>query len=109
MCTLLCTRGKPDKKDEAAAHPHPRADDQFELFNHFCVPFSATWSGTVAYGRTPTRKRFSYNVDRVYVGYHFRTADVHGILMGKRTGKDVAEKYFQPVEQGTWSQTRGPG
>ena len=35
---------------------------------------------------------------RVYVGFHFRTADVHGVLMGKKIGRLVAKNYFQPVE-----------
>jgi len=33
---------------------------------------------------------------RVYVGFHFRTADVHGVLMGKKIGRLVAKNYFQP-------------
>jgi hypothetical protein len=35
---------------------------------------------------------------RVYVGFHFRTADVHGVSMGKKIGKYVAKNYFQPVD-----------
>ncbi len=35
---------------------------------------------------------------RVYVGYHFRTADVHGVNMGKKIGRLVAKDYFQPLE-----------
>jgi len=34
---------------------------------------------------------------RVYVGFHFRTADVHGVVMGKKIAKYVAKNYFQPV------------
>jgi hypothetical protein len=34
---------------------------------------------------------------RVYVGFHFRTADVHGVLMGKKIGRLVAKNYFQPL------------
>ena len=33
---------------------------------------------------------------RVYVGFHTRTADVHGVLMGKRIAKYIAKNYFQP-------------
>ena len=33
---------------------------------------------------------------RVYVGFHFRTADVHGVLMGKKIGRLVARNYFRP-------------
>jgi hypothetical protein len=33
---------------------------------------------------------------RVYVGIHTRTADVHGVLMGKRIAKYIAKHYFQP-------------
>ena len=33
---------------------------------------------------------------RVYVGFHTRTADVHGILMGKRIAKYIAKNFFQP-------------
>jgi hypothetical protein len=35
---------------------------------------------------------------RVYVGFHFRTADVHGVVMGKKIGRLVAKNYFQPVQ-----------
>jgi hypothetical protein len=34
---------------------------------------------------------------RVYVGFHFRTADVHGVLMGKKIGRLVAKNYFRPL------------
>jgi hypothetical protein len=34
---------------------------------------------------------------RVYVGFHFRTADVHGVVMGKKIGRLVAKHYFQPL------------
>jgi hypothetical protein len=34
---------------------------------------------------------------RVYVGFHFRTADVHGVVMGKKIGRLVAKNYFQPL------------
>ena len=34
---------------------------------------------------------------RVYVGFHFRTADVHGVLMGKKIGRLVAKNCFQPL------------
>jgi hypothetical protein len=34
---------------------------------------------------------------RVYVGFHFRTADVHGVLMGKKIGRLVARNYFRPL------------
>ena len=35
---------------------------------------------------------------RVYVGIHFRSADVHGVLMGKKIGRLVAKNYFQPID-----------
>jgi len=35
---------------------------------------------------------------RVYVGFHFRTADVHGVVMGKKVGRYLAKNYFLPVE-----------
>jgi Ricin-type beta-trefoil lectin domain len=34
---------------------------------------------------------------RVYVGFHFRTADTHGVLMGKTIGRFVAENFFRPL------------
>jgi hypothetical protein len=34
---------------------------------------------------------------RVYVGFHFRTADVHGVVMGKKIGRLVAKNYFRPL------------
>ena len=34
---------------------------------------------------------------RVYVGFHFRTADVHGVVMGKKIGRLVARNYFRPL------------
>ena len=34
---------------------------------------------------------------RVYVGFHFRTADVHGCSMGTEIGRLVAKNYFQPL------------
>jgi len=55
---------------------------------------------------TGTTRHFSSTDDinkeiidaRVYVGFHFRTADVHGVLMGKKIGRLVAKNYFQPVD-----------
>jgi hypothetical protein len=34
---------------------------------------------------------------RVYVGFHFRTADVQGVVMGKKIGRLVAKNYFRPL------------
>ena len=34
---------------------------------------------------------------RVYAGIHFRTADVHGVAMGKKIGRYVAKNFFLPV------------
>jgi hypothetical protein len=35
---------------------------------------------------------------RVYVGFHFRTAAVHGVVMGKKVARYVANNYFHPVD-----------
>ena len=34
---------------------------------------------------------------RVYVGFHFRTSDVEGVVMGKKIGRLVAKNYFRPL------------
>ena len=34
---------------------------------------------------------------RVYAGFHFRTACVHGAVIGKKVAKYVSKNYFQPV------------
>jgi hypothetical protein len=34
---------------------------------------------------------------RVYVGFHFRTADVDGVAMGRKIGRLVAKNYFRPL------------
>jgi hypothetical protein len=34
---------------------------------------------------------------RIYSGFHFRTADVDGVVMGKKIGRLVAKNYFRPL------------
>ena len=36
---------------------------------------------------------------RVFAGIHTRTADVEGVVMGKKVGRYVARNFFRPVEQ----------
>ncbi len=62
-------------------------------------------SFTMTSGVTGTTRHFTSTDDinkeiidaRVYVGFHFRTADVHGVLMGKKIGRLVAKNYFRPL------------
>ena len=35
---------------------------------------------------------------RVFAGIHTRTADVEGVVMGKKVGRYVARNFFRPVE-----------
>jgi hypothetical protein len=54
-------------------------------------------------GSTRSFTRFSDVVDetiegRILNGFHFRTADVHGAWIGKKTAQYVNHHYFQPVD-----------
>jgi hypothetical protein len=35
---------------------------------------------------------------RIYAGFHFRSACVHGGVIGKKVGRYVAKRHFQPIE-----------
>jgi hypothetical protein len=39
------------------------------------------------------------NDARIYAGFHFRTACVHGSLIGRKVAKYVAKNYFQPIRK----------
>jgi len=39
------------------------------------------------------------NDARIYAGFHFRTACVHGSLIGRKVAKYVARNYFQPIRK----------
>jgi PAP2 superfamily len=54
-------------------------------------------------GTTRTFTRFSQTRDevidaRVYSGIHFRTADVHGFVLGRRTANFVQNHFFEPED-----------
>ena len=62
------------------------------------IPMSSTVTGTTRVFTNTDDVNHEMIDARVYVGFHFRTADVHGVLMGKKIGKYVAKNYFQPVD-----------
>jgi hypothetical protein len=45
--------------------------------------FSQTWKDTID--------------ARIYIGIHFRTADVNGVVLGKKVAHWLDKHYFQPV------------
>jgi hypothetical protein len=54
-------------------------------------------------GTTRVYRRFTDVIDdtidgRIYTGFHFRFADVHGAWIGKKVAKWADKHYFQPVE-----------
>ena len=54
-------------------------------------------------GSTRTYGRFSDVIDdtingRILNGFHFRTADVHGAWIGKKTAQWIEKHYFGPVD-----------
>ena len=54
-------------------------------------------------GSTRTYSRFTDVVDdtingRILNGFHFRTADVHGAWLGKKTAQWIDKHYFEPVD-----------
>ncbi|HET9345120.1 MAG TPA: vanadium-dependent haloperoxidase [Candidatus Limnocylindrales bacterium] len=68
------------------------------------VSFSLTSPGTGAPGAAQTRHyiRFTDVVDdtidgRIYTGFHFRFADVHGAWIGKKSAQWGAKHFFGPV------------
>jgi hypothetical protein len=54
-------------------------------------------------GSTRTYTRFTEVVNdtidgRILNGFHFRTADVHGAWIGKKTAQWIDKHYFEPVD-----------
>ena len=68
------------------------------------VPANANAGNPVGVpGSTRSFTRFSGVVDdtiegRILNGFHFRTADVHGAWIGKKTAQWIDKHFFQPVE-----------
>ena len=68
------------------------------------VPANANAGNPVGVpGSTRSFTRFSGVVDdtiegRILNGFHFRTADVHGAWIGKKTAQWIDKHYFEPVE-----------
>ena len=68
------------------------------------VPANAAAGNPVGVpGSTRTYKRFSDVIDdtingRILNGFHFRTADVHGAWIGKKTAQWIDKHYFGPAD-----------
>lgn len=58
---------------------------------------SSTTGTTREYFRTDDLVK-EINDARVYSGFHFRTSDVRGAVLGRKVGKWIARNYFEPVE-----------
>jgi hypothetical protein len=53
--------------------------------------------------RARTFARFSHMIRdvgmaRIYAGFHFRTADNHGRVLGQQTAHWILKRYFLPVD-----------
>jgi hypothetical protein len=69
------------------------------------MEFSLTTPGTAPLPQPVTRDytRFTDVVDdaidgRIFIGFHFRTADVQGAWIGKKVAQWVDKHYFEPVD-----------
>lgn len=36
---------------------------------------------------------------RIYIGYHFRSSDVDGAMLGRRTARYILDRYFLPMSR----------
>jgi PAP2 superfamily len=60
--------------------------------------FNSTVTGTTRHYATTDEMMDEMQVARVYGGMHFRTATVHGRVLGMKVGKWIAKHHFTPVD-----------
>lgn len=76
-----------------------------KLFGTNKLEFTITTANGLANPKTRTYSRLSDAINevvdaRIYVGIHFRTADLHGVTLGKRIAKHVFKRYLRAVGHG---------
>jgi len=50
-------------------------------------------------GSHSTRRLKEVIEARIYIGIHFRSADVDGAALGRRTARYILDRYFLPVSR----------
>jgi hypothetical protein len=111
------TDGNPDTEADAAwapltatpAHPEYPSAHAFisNAYTETLRAFFGTKKLNITLASVTTGTTMQYNstddIDkditdaRIYAGFHFRTACVHGAVIGKKVAKFVAKNYFLPV------------